>query len=507
MRRTIPQNFLLFVFLLILVGSPAVLSSLGWQDFPSILSIGRVTTSYLIFKEGDLIKAKNVLTGAIDFQGADATEVISRVIYDMNVSGGGVLLINSSLQLGRQIVLDSISNIKIVGIHLPTLAFKLPLEDLGSDKGVSLLIRNSNNITIERIDFFYDSDRTAKHIKFRFVNKGIVIRNSMFRSRMPPQEPQPESYFVPHDSIALSPADAASGEHLLEDFTFEGNYASGSAVDFIAIHNVRNFVIRDNFFIDAAARRWDKMIGNVTNAIGGNSITITGENGIISKNVFIRKNQPEIFYGSYVKHMGGILLTYVDSLVARDIIVSNNVFNGTKMGIALDAGMENITITGNVIYVNASRYGREDGIAVRSASKSINITLNRVFKPYRNGIVLAVKSSDCLVDGNFLEYAQREGIRIEGNSTNHYITNNIVKNNGQDLSLSLTDARRAGIGVRGINITIIGNIIFDDQSIPTQTFGMAIELTALKIFIEDNYTYGNVTADIRNLGEDVVIKG
>jgi len=326
---------------------------------------------------------------------------------------------------------------------------------------------------------------------------------------MPPPEPQPESYFVPHDSIALSPTDGAvEGDvHVIYNFVFEGNYASGAAVDFIALHNVKNFVIQNNIFIDAAARRWDKMDGSVTNIVGGNSITITGENGIIKNNTFRRVQQPEIFYNEkYVKHMGGVLLTNAGTRIAKNITISNNVFEKTKMGVALDAGMENITIIDNIIVIDASKYGCEDGIAIRGLTKHVKVISNKICNPYTNGVKIGSGSDDIIVQDNWIDSAQREGIRIEINSTNIQIIGNTVKNNGQDLSLSLTDARRAGIGVRGINVSIVNNIICDDQTTPTQTYGIAIEETASDIYIARNVIYGNITADIRNRGKNVIIE-
>jgi hypothetical protein len=478
-------------------------------SFQDIRSIGRIMAGYIIFVDGNLIKCKNVHTGTVDFQATDATDIILKTINALKASGGGVLLINSSLQLNKQIILDNLSNIKLIGINLPTLAFNIPLEDLSSDRGVSLLIRNCKNIVIEGLDFLYNSDRTAKYIKFRFVNNNITIRNCIFRSRMPPLEPQPESYFVPHDGISLSPTDGAvDGDvHVIYGFVFERNYASGAAVDFIALHNVKNFVIQNNTFIDAAARRWDKMIGNVTNIVGGNCITITGEDGIIRNNVLKRVQQPEIFYnGIYVKHMGGILLTYAGTRIARNIIISNNVFENTKMGVALDPGMENITIADNIMIINASKYGLEDGIAIRGSTKNVRVVSNKVYNSYANGVKIGLGSYAVIVQNNWIDSAQREGIRIEINSTGHQIFGNIIKNNGRDLSLSSTDARRAGIGVRGNNILIINNTIYDDQTPPTQTFGIAIEETASDIYIAGNIIYGNVSADIRNRGENVKIE-
>lgn len=505
------QKFFLIAGLLLFIETQIVLS-LGSRGSQSISSAGRIEFSYIIFSDNDLIKAKNVWTGNVDFQSTDAAKVILEVINRLNGYGGGVLLINSSLHLSRQVMLDNVSNVKIVGINLPTLTFELPFEVLGLDKGISILIRNSTNITIEGIDFLYASDRTAKHIKFRSMNKGIIIRNCMFGSFMPPEETQPESYFIPHDSIALSPTDGAvTGDvHVVYNFVFEGNYATGAAVDFIAMHNVKNFVIQNNTFIDAAARRWDKMNGSVTNIVGGNSITITGENGIIKNNVFKRVQQPENFYNvndvTYAKHMGGVLLTYAGTQIAKNVTISNNMFEKTKMGIALDAGMQNITIIDNIIVINASKYAREDGIAIRDNVKYVKVISNKVYGAYGSSIKTGYDSDNIIIQDNWIDSGQREGIRIAINSTNIQIVGNTVKNNGQDLSCSSTDTRRAGVRVEGINVSIINNTICDDQTTPTQTYGIAIEETASDIYIARNVIYGNVTADIRNQGKNVIIE-
>ncbi len=86
------------------------------------------------------------------------------------------------------------------------------------ESGFIMLIRNISNIAVEDLDFFYDSDKTAQFVKFRFVNKGITIRNCMFRSGLPPSESHEELYFVSYDAISLSVTEGATGEHMIQNF-------------------------------------------------------------------------------------------------------------------------------------------------------------------------------------------------------------------------------------------------------------------------------------------------
>lgn len=83
-----------------------------WQIIPDIYD-------YIIFKDGDLIKAKNAKTGKIEFKGTDATEVIQNTINAMN-EGTSLFIKSGTYNLSSSITVDKGINIYGEGISNDT---------------------------------------------------------------------------------------------------------------------------------------------------------------------------------------------------------------------------------------------------------------------------------------------------------------------------------------------------------------------------------------------------
>ncbi len=158
------------------------------------------TASYIIFKDGNTIYAKNGTTGKIDYSGTDASTVIQSIVDTLTATGGriyfkaGVYRINSTLIIPStgNIIMEgenryttqllgssTLTNMIIVGNEIKQVSSFI-LRDIRIDGGGSsicdiLTIRNYRNFNISNASFYnfkigihldvYGGDRFAYHGK------------------------------------------------------------------------------------------------------------------------------------------------------------------------------------------------------------------------------------------------------------------------------------------------------------------------------------------------------
>jgi parallel beta-helix repeat protein len=113
---------------------------------------------------------------------------------------------------------------------------------------------------------------------------------------------------------------------------------------------------------------------------------------------------------------------------------------------------------------------------------------------YTGGI--EIDSGDVTVTGNTVTNNKASGIQIQANITNALVVGNTVRNNGTGLN-------EGGITVRADigNFQIIGNHVYDDQPVPTQSYGISVAAgSADNYVIAGNNTSGNKIADFYDGG-------
>lgn len=181
-----------------------------------------------------------------------------------------------------------------------------------------------------------------------------------------------------------------------------------------------------------------------------------------------------------------IVLTNVINSTISDNILNSPVH--TYGGIYLPTTTNHIIVTGNKIY-SASSAG------VYGYGSSHIISNNYISNPVGNGITGFYP--DGIISNNIVEGSSARGIYVGSN--NITVIENIVKNSAQ-----------AGIRVFNTNdVTLIGNVCFDDQGVKTQTYGIEISQwsgTCDYITAIGNTLRGNLTGGlIEDVGDGTII--
>lgn len=329
----------------------------------------------------------------------------------------------------------------------------------------------------------------------------------------------------------------------LRDFTVNGNNAN-NAVDEDAIysgwgsnHNkFLNLYIHDTsgcgIFMNGGK---DVHIDNckfenigtlgVNNNVYGMAIKLEHFSG-----VQITNNEIDTFYGD-----GGIFLSGVSidgsGYGTENVIISDNLIRGGQTdqtsGIHIHQGKD-ISILNNYILdnepgtlgINGIFSGSDthnmlfDGNFIHNVSGvgieikgNHSVISNNHIVLYTNGTNgndangMYISSDDVICTGNYIEDAPNHGIYIANAKNNLLISNNIIKNSGGRHS-----ADRSGIrfvitsGVRN-NTIISNNHIFDDQTVPTQQYGIystgAGSLENIQIY--GNNFHGNNVSDVAGI--------
>ena len=99
----------------------------------------QVSPSYIIYKDGDLVKAKNGGTGVVEFSGVDAAEVIQQAINALK-NGGKIFIKAGTYEITETITIPQDKNITIEG-ELCGLLF--PTLKLGDDANCDMFYREA----------------------------------------------------------------------------------------------------------------------------------------------------------------------------------------------------------------------------------------------------------------------------------------------------------------------------------------------------------------------------
>jgi len=429
------------------------------------------TFSYIIFKEGDLIKAKNGRTGQIEFQGSDASTVIQQAVDSVYNSGGGRILLRS----GTYILLDTVilkDNVELEGEGYNTVLdtrvqagiFGAAINVDGSNTAIRNLRVIGDNSPIEaKLITIYPS-KTISNIAI----ENIVIENASFQSLV------------------------ASAEPTL-DYTVENVRVKGcvfrNAKDCLVVIGTkhRKVTVEDCIFIDdnqsaTGIDVWqsDYAIRVVNNYIYNTRIGISinkSENGN-----YISDLHDVVVQGNYVNHTSGNgILVYS----GRDVVIRDNYVIGAA---------------GDGIHIRYMQYNSN-----KLYSWNVIVEGNRISHCGFAGIMV-LSSTDIIIKNNITEYNNKEGIKLYeetvGRKSKHIIESNIIRNNSQESS-----GTYSGIYVSNITYASIkNNIIYDDQSTKTQSYGIAEVDDSDYNQIIGNICYGNINGNIRTVGPNTIVR-
>jgi len=433
------------------------------------------TASYIIYKEGNKIKAKNGQTGQIEFSDEDAATVIQQAI-DALINGGKIFI----------------------------KAGTYTIENAGSAYGVQI---TNNDIMVEGegdktvLKAADDSNFSQGILFVAYYRTNIAIRNLKLDGNKANQATYGRLIQIRRSTHVL-----------IEKVSFVDGYKEG-------------LVISDN----EEGRTYDITIKNCYfegNRENGIVVSSNAEKVIIDSNRFYNNGEANVAYtgailfgtptSRFILITNNIIWNHQGSNVniagihGRDltggeaIIANNQIYNGSSQGM-LFYNCKNLNITGNVVRGNT-----RVGIYLEGASESIVVD-NLVVGNGAMGIDVAsyedVTSNDTKVIGNYVASNGRCGIYCGAVSSNLVIACNTVKNNAQ--TPSANDYENTGIIVLSQNSIVIGNRVFDDQTTKTQKYGISDkygDMTGSNSMFKDNDVRGNDLAGMYIAGTNQVVK-
>jgi parallel beta-helix repeat protein len=178
---------------------------------------------------------------------------------------------------------------------------------------------------------------------------------------------------------------------------------------------------------------------------------------------------------------GGIVFGHTGDPSDYSAAIGCRASNNANFGIAVLANSTSVTISECV--VNDTTGASNIGIQLSDGASNCTIANNTVFRNFY-GIFVSQGGFGSVIDGNFSQENDADGINIGLGTQNCTITNNICKNNGQT-----TTAHGIIIDPDSDNNLAIGNRCFDDQGTKTQSVGLVAN--GEYNLASDNILFGN----------------
>lgn len=437
---------LIIVWSLIL-GPFVVLATNNPGSIPTVIEAGSMVSeaSYIIFKDDNgATCAKNGTSGRIDYRSDNASYVIQNSIDNLPTEGGVIHINNGVYTLENPIWIAKSASEGRVNVHV-----------------------RSDGATL-RCDFpaNFNYDIFAVGLK-------IEYRNFIFG--------------------AINPIKCS-----VEGIVIDGNNHTG-------LDGISFYTAQSKIGSSYGNRITDCMVYNVDvgNQFGmnGRGISIFGlVDSIVARN-----------HASACDVGFGIFGLSASNMLSRGNNVINNVAdNNTQMGFYLN-GDRGCSFIGN--------HALSNGVQVNNAYSSAGVyvgegkvnDIDYVISSNiisGNGVGLSGGSSaNSVVSNNIICRNLGYGLTPQRNIL---ITGNHIYNNGQNASLS--DALRSGIYQGALmsiqKYMIDGNWIYDDQSIPTQLYGVYDGYGGAYHVIQNNYFYSvnSTVIHVMNTGANMVIK-
>jgi parallel beta-helix repeat protein len=266
--------------------------------------------SYIIYKEGDMIYAKNGRTGAIEFSGTDASAVIQAAINALS-NGGKILIKKDTYHIGSEITLKPFITIEGEGWSGRT-------SELGFELLSAPCLQATSNMVGKTI--FKTLDQ---------VNRNIHIRNLIIYSPMDSVDKGIELIGARSCLIEGVKVAAYIKKALRLIYATDGSKPEGC-------------IIRDNHFAGMAVYRTTP----VTDTLG---VEIQGSDHRIERNLIGQYYNGELLYGT-----GAVLVLYEHICATRNFafMISGGVDNrviGAEIEVNDGFGMELLGATRNQI--------------------------------------------------------------------------------------------------------------------------------------------------------------
>ncbi len=404
-------------------GAGAILSTLLAKAAPStIIEAGSNvdTASYIIFKDGNTVYAKNGTTGEIEFQGDNATAVINSTMS--NLISGGDIVIKDSL-IVDEIVLGN--NITLIFENGTILTRKT-----NATAGKHILkINGKNDVKIINAVIDGNAANNSDNISdcISIVNSNRVhIYNAIL-------------YNATEDGIYIGRTTTPSSNIFIKSCIIYSNNRNGISVTSgfkIFIDNVETYSnilhgvdIESNLTSDTIDLIFIKNLITHNNANSG--INILNHDYTIQGNVTIDGIR------SYRNIVNGISIATSSKIIVREGFMYNN----TAFGIGIISDCRFITIENCHIFSNNSR-----GISLVTSNETVDTT--------------DIKMAHCFIYNNSQNPANNtDGIRIAGTSKNINRVE-IISCSLFDNQASATQRYGLSIGASGRYIILRNNIYY-----------------------------------------------
>ena len=388
------------------------------------------TASYIIFKVGNTIYAKNGTTGEIEFSGTDASQVIQSAIDALPKETGGKIFIKAGTYVISS-YLSAVNNLVLEGEGKYKTILKMA-DGANLIWGI-LRIYSVDNVTVKNLGFdgnqAQQTDDTP-NVVIRNANN-ILIENCYF-------------YNARYHSLMLY----APSEHPVSNVEIVQNYFYNNgkaAIDLSGDAGVTKVIINNNIISHSNGRNQEH-VGAINIGSGSSSVMVEGN----------------LIYNTQYVHDTVADIRVADA--ATNVIVDGNVLvNGSGQGIWV-VGCEKIVVSNNAIYNNS-----QSGIYIEKSPRVI-VDGNLIYRPLEHGITIVayggVFSHESKVIGNTIIEPAWHGIAVDSNYV--ICAYNTIKNPGYGSGANSYD----GILFYGDYGQIYGNIIYDDQETHTMRCGI-----------------------------------
>ncbi len=422
------------------------------------------TASYIIFKDGSIIYAKNGTTGKIEFQGMDAAMVIQGAINSLT-SGGKIFIKNGIYTMTSGVVVLN-DNIIIEGEGLTMLR-----SNFGAAKVVGVIRVEGNHCTIENIIFDgNDPTDTGLSPVVSIYGTGNTFQNNIVQNGLQ----YGFEFFRVHNAKCVNNiikncqygiAVSRSGVEYSTQILIAGNHISDCKDVGIKLRGVIGCIVANNL-IDING------ISNGSNYCSG--IRCYHEDAPCIDTLIT---------GNYIEDTGGIgtnpgIDVSNDATdTARRISITNNHIRNCQYGIM--SAWKDVHIAGNTIFGRSTGYTGIDIIAARNHVEGNHI--------YNSGIMIYSSTGysvdQSLVENNFItggsQYWRSAGDGITVMSQTGSTANNVIIKNNQIYTVS----------GYGINIYLAAGFI-----------------NPIGTIIQDNILTSCAAGYINNSGTSTVIK-
>ena len=344
-----------------------------------------VPASYIIYKVDTEYKAKNGLTGKIDYSGTDASTVIQAAI---NGGKGKIFVKKGNYLLSAMLTIPSNS---ILEGEVGTV-FTL-VDDAGFANPIRVI--NAENVVLNR--FKLDGNKVNQTV---YDKDGILISNS---SDVLVNEVWSTKNFGEGIEIINSSRITVTNNFLLNNGGTSPNFGDGIGIDSSSYS-----IISGNMIINNTCEAVD--------------IANESHYNTVSNNIMI---------GNRV----GVGIRVAGS--SFNVVQGNIIKDSTENGVSIYDTATNNILLGNQIVGNGI-------FGVKVDSNNNQIENNIVSNNTETGIQISGTSTYNIIEGNTIFQNGRHGVALETNTVLNLLSNNVIYSNSQEINITYNNIRLVG---------------------------------------------------------------